>query len=105
MKTCFSMAALVVITVGIPFNSPAQVPPLVYDVENTGTNFAAPPLPVLANLPIIKPLPDPFAWANDPRNMGGTRSTNFTDWSHHRAEIKAQIENYEIGYKPPVVPR
>jgi hypothetical protein len=82
----------------------AQTPPLVYNVENTGTNFAAPPLPALGSLPKIDPLPDPFAWANDPRNIGGTRSTNFTDWSHHRAEIKAQLENYEIGYKPPVDP-
>src|SRR5262249_50047675 len=37
-------------------------------------------------------------------NVGGTGSTNFSDWSHHRAEIKAQIENYEIGVKPVVNP-
>jgi Domain of unknown function (DUF4082) len=101
MKTCCSVVALVAVMVGMPFRSMADLP-LVYDVENTGTNFPAPPLPTLANLPTILPLPDPFAWANDPINAGGTRSTNFTDWSHHRAEIKAQIENYEIGYKPPV---
>ncbi len=102
LKTFFSAATLAAVVIGMPFSSPAQTPPLVYDVENTGTNFPAPPLPTLGNLPRIDPLPDPFAWANDPRNIGGTRSTNFTDWSHHRAEIKAQIENYEIGYKPPV---
>ena len=72
--------------VGMPFSSLADLP-LVYDVENTGTNFPAPPLPTLANLPTIQPLPDPFAWANAP--FGNTRSTNFSDWSHHRAEIKA----------------
>jgi hypothetical protein len=100
----FCFIAALAVAVGVPFNSPAQTPPLVYNVENTGTNFAAPPLPTLGNLPRINPLPDPFTWANDPLNTGGTRSTNFTDWSHHRAEIKAQIENYEIGYKPPVDP-
>ncbi|MEI9960933.1 MAG: hypothetical protein WDM76_07300 [Limisphaerales bacterium] len=73
--------------------------PLFYAVENTGTNFPAPPLPTLGNLPVIQPLPDPFKWAN-----GSGRSTNFADWSHRRAEIKAQIENYEIGLKPAVDP-
>jgi hypothetical protein len=77
----------------------AQIP-LVYSVENTATNYPAPPLPTLANCPFIQPLPDPFAWANDP--FGSTRSTNFSDWEHHRSEIKAQIENYEIGTKPAV---
>ncbi|HYG24862.1 MAG TPA: hypothetical protein VEH04_19005 [Verrucomicrobiae bacterium] len=82
--------------------TPFDTPPLVYSVEFTGTNFPAPPLPTLANLPIIQPLPDPFAWASDPLNMVGTRSTSFYDWSHRRAEIKAQVENYEIGPKPSV---
>lgn len=86
------IAALMVM-VGMPSGGMAQVP-LVYDVEHTGTNFPAPPLPTMANLPIVQPLPDPFAWASDP--FGGTRSTNFTDWSHHRAEIKGQIENYGV---------
>lgn len=95
------MAALVAAMISVPCTSTADVP-LVYNVEHTGTNFPAPPLPTLANLPVIQPLPDPFAWANDP--FGTTRSTNFNDWSHHRAEIKAQIENYEIGFKPPVDP-
>ena len=63
-------------------------------------------MPPLGNpsLAYIQSLPDPFAWAGDPFNMGGTRSTNFVDWKNHRAEIKAQIENYEIGIKPVVDP-
>ncbi|MDR3340217.1 MAG: carbohydrate binding domain-containing protein [Candidatus Symbiothrix sp.] len=77
----------------------AQIP-YVYNVENTGASYPAPPLPTLADCPVIVPLPDPFAWANDP--LGSTRSTAFSDWSHHRAEIKAQIEHYEIGLKPAV---
>jgi len=101
MKTCCFIAAFVAVMVGMPFSSMAQIP-LVYAIENTGTNYPAPPLPTLANCPFIQPLPDPFNWANDPRDFGGTRSTNFADWEHHRNEIAAQIENYEIGTKPAV---
>lgn len=73
----------------------AQVP-LVYQVENTGANFAAPPLPTINQLPVIDPLPDPFMWSD-----GSGRSTSFSDWARRRNEIRAEIENYEIGTKPP----
>ncbi|TDN38862.1 cellulose binding domain-containing protein [Hymenobacter sp. UV11] len=69
--------------------------PLVYTAENTGGSCAAPPLPAFSQLPAIQPLPDPFLWAN-----GSGRSTSFSDWECRRNEIKAQIENYEIGKKP-----
>ncbi|MGA2801362.1 MAG: hypothetical protein ABSE97_03180 [Verrucomicrobiota bacterium] len=69
--------------------------PLVYAVENTGTNCAPPPLPIFG--PFVPFLPDPFMWAD-----GSGRSTNFADWKCRRAEITAQIENYEIGPKPAV---
>ncbi len=69
--------------------------PLVYDVENTGSNCAAPPLPGLGSLPLVQPLPDPFVSAD-----GSKRSTDFFDWQCRRADIKAQIEHYEIGPKP-----
>src|SRR5437773_260259 len=88
----------------------ADAPPLVYDAENTGTNYPVPVLPAatnaanIANFPIVLPLRDPFTWINDPFNMGGTRSTNFSDWSHHRIEFKAMLEKYEIGYRPLVDP-
>ena len=103
MKTCCSLAALAAVMVGMPFSSMADIP-LVYSVENSGasSNYPAPPLPTLINCPIIQPLPDPFCWANDPTNKNGTRSTNFSDWEHHRNEIAAQIQNYEIGTKPVV---
>ena len=101
MKTCCSLAALLAVMVGMPFSSMADTAiPFVYAVENTGTNYPAPPLPTLVNCPVIQPLPDPFAWAAAP--LGSTRSTNFSDWEHHRNEIKAQIENYEIGTKTAV---
>ena len=74
----------------------AQDLPLVYDVENTGADCPIPYLSSFADLPIIKPLPDPFEWAD-----GRGRMKNFSDWRIRRAEIGAQIENYEIGPKPP----
>ncbi len=73
----------------------AQIP-LVYNVENTGASCTPPPLPTIGQLPLIQPLPDPFLWAN-----GSGRSTSFSDWECHRNEFKKQIENYEIGLKPP----
>jgi len=78
----------------LSFSSFAQ-PPLVYKVENTGSKFKAPALPTIDQLPVVDPLPDPFAWAN-----GKGRSTKFSDWEKRRNEIKAQFENYEIGRKP-----
>lgn len=53
--------------------------------------------PEFDQLPIIRPLPDPFAWSD-----GSGRSEDFKDWSRRRSEIKAEIEHYEIGIKPPV---
>ncbi|WP_324671578.1 T9SS type A sorting domain-containing protein [Hymenobacter sp. GOD-10R] len=73
----------------------AQAPPLVYTVENTGGSCAAPPLPSFDQLPAIQPLTDPFMWSD-----GRGRSTQFSDWECRRNEIKAEIENYEIGRRP-----
>ena len=70
-------------------------PPLVYTVENTGAEFPAPPLPDIGDLPAVAPLTDPFLWSD-----GSGRATDFSKWSHRRAEIKAEIEHYEIGSKP-----
>ena len=42
----------------------AQDIPLVYDVENTGADCPAPPLPSFLNLPVIEPLTDPFEWSD-----------------------------------------
>src|SRR5581483_6866075 len=68
--------------------------PLVFDVENTGAGYAAPVFPSFEQLPIIRPLPDPF------RFTAGTRDTSFANWERRRNEIKASIEKYEIGPKP-----
>jgi len=95
LKACGSNAILVMMVVGISLHGMAEAIPLVYSVENMGTNLPAPPLPGLADLPTIEPLTDPFEWSD-----GHGRSTSFADWSRRRAEIKAEIEHYEIGKKP-----
>jgi hypothetical protein len=46
-------------------------------------------------LPDIQALPDPFEWSD-----GRGRISNISDWRYRRAEIKAEIEHYEIGEKP-----
>lgn len=68
--------------------------PLVYSVENTGAHIAAPVFPSFGELPIIRPLPDPF------RFVDGRRNTSFAAWERRRNEIKAAVEKYEIGPKP-----
>ena len=84
-----------------------QKPPLVYDVENTGTHFPPPVFSSFDQLPIIRPLPDPFVFldkspGDDEGRRGdeSRRDTSFASWERRRNEIKAAIEKYEIGPKP-----
>ena len=93
MKSKSTIAAIFLCVISM--GSFAQLP-LVYTVENTGANCAAPPLPALNQLPVIEPLTDPFM-----RSNGSSRSTSFSDWACRRNEIKQEIEYYEIGTKPP----
>ncbi len=74
---------------------PGQEIPLVYNVEHTGVDCQAPPLPGFSNLPVIEPLTDPFEWSDR-----SGRDTTFESWTCRRSEIKAEIEHYEIGLKP-----
>ena len=69
--------------------------PLVYSVENTGADCTPPPLPTVNELAPVVRLPNPFEWSN-----GSGVMSSFGDWTCRRAEIKAEIENYEIGVKP-----
>ena len=69
--------------------------PLVYSVEHTGASVPKPPLPTVEQLPSIPMLTDPFAFSD-----GIGRVKTFADWTRRRAEIKAEIEHYEIGIKP-----
>jgi len=73
----------------------AQQLPYVYEVENTGADCPIPYLPSFNELPVINSLPDPFEWSD-----GRGRIKNISDWRLRRAEIKAEIEHYEIGIKP-----
>jgi hypothetical protein len=74
-------------------------PPLVYDAENTGARFAAPGFPSFEQLPIIRPLNDPFLFSSKGRHEPD-RDTRFSSWERRRNEIKAAVEKYEIGQKP-----
>lgn len=76
--------------------SVAQEIPLVYNIENTGIDCPEPPLPEYDDITReIDPLTDPFEWSD-----GSARISDFEDWTCRRAEIKAEIEKYEIGEKP-----
>lgn len=96
MKTFLKITLLALsISICAITNSYAQEIPYVYDVENTGADFPVPPLPSFDQLPIVKPLTDPFEWSD-----GSGRDTTFESWSRRRSEIKAEFEHYEIGVKP-----
>src|SRR5689334_14424856 len=67
--------------------------PLVYPVENTGAHFPVPVFPTFDQLPIIRPLPDPFVFFDDGRRGDdGRRDASFESWERRRNEIKAAIE-------------
>ncbi len=86
---------LLLVNMYVVVNSFGQVPPLVYNVENTGVDCTKPPLPTINELPIIRPLTDPFEWSDR-----SGRDTTFANWVRRRNEIKIELENYEIGPKP-----
>ncbi len=64
-------------------------------VENCGTSCAAPTMPAYSALTANAMLPDPFMMTS------GTRITKLSDWECRRAEIAAQLQNYELGLKNP----
>jgi hypothetical protein len=68
--------------------------PLVYPVQNTGAFYQSPQFPSFAQLPIIRPLPDPFRFEN------GYRDTSFFSWEQPRNDLMAAIEQYEMGPVP-----
>jgi hypothetical protein len=92
-RISFGLAAVLLLCAA---NSLAQGPetPVVYTVENTGANYPPPVIPPYPNLPIIRPLPDPFVFFN------GTRDTTFGAFEQHRNEWMYAIEQNEIGPKP-----
>lgn len=70
--------------------------PLVYSVQNTGANFPAPNFPSFAQLPIIRPLPDPFQLGDGDHD----RDHISASWERRRSAIMAAVQKYEIGEVP-----
>ena len=54
-KTIMTLLALLTMTAA---SAQKNELPLVYDVENTGSKFAAPAMPAADKLPVIRELPD-----------------------------------------------
>lgn len=90
-----SIALLACATLSV--DAAAQDLPRVYDVENTGVDCPAPPLPPYRDLPTIESLPDPFEWSAASRG----RIARVEDWRCRRAEVGTELQHYELGTKPP----
>ena len=84
-----------------PAESPADVAPvaqgasIVAAVEHTGAGFPKPVFPAFADLPVHSLLPDPFRFFD-----GSAVPLTLDGWSRKRSDLKASIENFEIGPKP-----
>ena len=89
-----TIASIGLILAAVLKTSAANVP-LVYPKENMGASCKAPPLPNPSQCPNVSKLPDPFEWSD-----GSGRVKTLADWECRRNEIKAEIENYELGKKP-----
>lgn len=63
--------------------------------ENTGGDCDIPDLPEAGDLPTIEKLPAPFT------AMNGAPVSAKDEWPCRRAEINAQLQQYESGHKPP----
>jgi hypothetical protein len=79
-----------------PETPPAQEPGISVSVEDSGVDCPRPELPAAGQLPQLASHPDPFTM------IDGTRITTKAQWTCRRAEIKAQVEQYEAGTKPAV---
>ncbi|WP_437730204.1 glucuronyl esterase domain-containing protein [Sorangium sp. So ce1335] len=65
-------------------------------VEDSGAGCPRPTLPDASSLPAYEAHHDPFLM------LSGSRITKKSEWACRRAEIKAQVEEYESGPKPAV---
>ena len=87
-KTIMTLLALLTMTAA---SAQKNELPLVYDVENTGSKFAAPAMPAADQLPVIRELPDA---------LGDVKK--FKGWTKRRSDIGQMIQHYGIGTKPTV---
>lgn len=86
-------AVCVVVASGCLAGAAPQVP-LVFQHEDRGAGLPHPAMPAFSELPSIPHLPDPFLMAD------GQRMRARDQWVRRRAEIKAQLEHYDVGTKP-----
>jgi len=93
-KACLSLVAMLVPLVGARAVAGDGIP-LVYSKENTGAHFPAPTFPSFDQLPIVRPLPDPFVFFKD-----GRRDDRFSSWERRRNEIFGAVQKYMLGPKP-----
>ena len=91
-----SIILLVLVQAALPASAQNNIP-LVYDQEDTGSQYPAPDMPSVEQLPVVNTLPDPLLWSD-----GSGRAERFGDWSRRRHEIACEIQHYEIGEKPAV---
>lgn len=68
--------------------------PLVFELENTASGYNAPSMPGIEELPVVETLPDPLTFSD------GKKVKNYGQWEKRRAEILAQLQHYEVGFKP-----
>jgi hypothetical protein len=64
-------------------------------VEDRGADCVVAAMPAYDDLAVIPRLPDPFL------SRDGSRITQRREWTCRRAEIAAEVEEYELGPKPP----
>ncbi len=95
MKTYLLIGAAICLAACTAQSTP-QLPPLVYDVEDTSAGMAPPSTTAADELPSVPALPDPFEWSD-----GSGRVEKLSEWPRRRGEIKAEFEHYELGAKPP----
>lgn len=91
MKT-LKLASAIIIAAGI--SAACSDIPLVFDKENTAAEYAAPAMPPLEELEALETLPDPLEFED------GGRVKKYSQWERRRAEILAQLQHYEVGFKP-----
>lgn len=84
------MTLLALLTMSVASAQKSELP-LVYDVEHTGSRFAAPKMPTIDKLPVVRELPDALE-----------KVRSFKDWSKRRSAIGHMIQHYGIGTKPTV---
>ena len=87
------MSISILLSMYLTTNTFAQAP-LVFDVENRTSSGTCNTAAGNTNTSISS-LPDPFNFTT------GGRVATFDDWTCRRNQIKSDIENYEIGPKPP----